>query len=317
MKEGKAKNSQLIIYPDGTLYHIDLKRSDDIPPNLLFVGAKERVDVIAREFDSVRWTHQNKSRPEFYIAVGAYKGVLMGAFSCGIGVDNIEIVLNEFHALFEYDHLTDEWTNNPPRVNIIRIGTCGSSLKDVPAGAIAVSKYGLGLDNVGAYYAAPRHPNMTARAIEDMFLKTAIGALNPSTYCAAATPRVADTLMKHAAVSGETMPMLASGITTASPGFFAPEGRSIGRIRSRISFDEFISTIARFECDGERIVNHEMETSILFRIGHELLGYTVGAMCLVLDSLATDEVIEKGYADERMKQCIHIALEGMAELAGT
>ena len=315
MREGKAKGSQLIIYPDGTLYHIDLKRADAIPTNVFFVGAKERVDAIAHHFDSVSFKHQNKARPEFYAVAGIYKGVSMAAFSCGIGVDNIEIVLTEFHALFEYDHTADTWSNVPVKVNIIRIGTAGTSLKELPVGAIAVSKYSLGLDNLCAYYAKPSLRDVTAEKIEQAFLKTSIGKINPLSYCSTATPLVARILEKKAQELKEKFPMIVSGITTASPGFFAPEGRSIGRIKTALSFDAFISDIAGFNEDGFKIVNHEMETSGLFRIGNELLGYNVGAICLVLDNLASDKVIEKKYADERMEKCIAIALESMVELS--
>ncbi|MEK7636258.1 MAG: hypothetical protein AAB362_01045 [Patescibacteria group bacterium] len=315
MREGNAKGSQLIIYPDGTLYHIDLKRADSVPANIFFVGAKERVDAIAHHFDSVRFRHQNKVRPEFYAIAGMYKGVPMTAFSCGIGVDNIEIVLTEFHALFEYDHTADRWSDVPKKVNIIRVGTAGTSLKELPIGAIAISKYSLGLDNLCVYYAKPIQRDATAEKIEQAFLKTSIGAINPLSYCSTATAIVAETLEKKAQECGEKFPMIVSGITTASPGFFAPEGRSIGRIKTALSFDAFISDIAGFNECGFKIVNHEMETSGLFRIGNELLGYNVGAICLILDNLASDEMIEKKRADERMEKCIYIALESMVELA--
>lgn len=313
MKEGKAQSSQLIIYPDGTLYHIDLKRADNVPKNLFFVGSASRVDAIAQRFDEVTFENRNASRPEFYIKAGTYKSVPMAAFSCGIGVDNIEIVLNEMHALFEYDHENDTWAQEKPDVNIIRIGTSGTSLEDVAVGALGVSTFSVGLDNLSAYYPVEARDDKT-KAIENEFLQNVIGKANPLSYASAASGAMVRALERAAENTGEKENIV-KGITTASPGFYAPEGRQVGRIASAFNLEEFMRAIQSFDHEGERIINHEMETSILFRIGHEVLGYNVGAVCLVLDNLATDTVLEKKDADARMKATIDIALEAMVQQA--
>ena len=64
-------------------------------------------------------------------------------------------------------------------------------------------------------------------------------------------------------------------------------------------------------------MNHEMETSILFRLGHEILGYNTGAICLVLANRFTNDFLEKTEAEKRMDVCIRIALEAMRTLAAS
>ena len=200
MHEGKAKGADLIIYPDGTLYHINLKRADGVPRNVFFMGAAGRVDAVARHFDKITFRRQDLvNRPEFSIAAGTYNGVPMAAFSCGIGTDNMEIVLNEFHALFEYDHERDIWTDAPPPVNIIRIGTCGAFQPHTPLGACIISEYAIGLDNLGAYYPAPRGRNPLSVRIEDAFRKTSIGRINPCAYVSEASPEAVAALQQAAA----------------------------------------------------------------------------------------------------------------------
>ncbi len=312
MREGKAKGSELIIFDDGTLYHIDLKRTDNIPPNIFLVGAAERVDTIAAHFDQVTFQNRNKARPEFYIKVGTYKDLPVAVMSTGIGSDNIEIVLNELHALFEYDHHKDTWDRDPARVNLIRVGTSGTSLPEIPVGTLAVSHYALGLDNLAAYYPSPQ--NEKTKQIERAFLDTAIGKVNPLSYAAQATPEVANALLNATRTLDEKKPTIISGITTSSPGFFAPEGRSIGRIKSAISAEEFRRNIINFQYEDLKIVNHEMETGILFRIGHEILGYRVGALCLIMDNLSTNEIIDAAMTYERLERGICIALDAMARL---
>lgn len=309
MKEGKAKGSELVIYEDGTLYHINLKRADNIPTNILLVGAAERADAIATHFDTTTLKSRNPSRPEFYLVAGTYKNVPVATLSIGIGSDNTEIAINELHALFEYDHKKDAW-EKPKRIPvIIRVGTAGSSLPDIPPGTIAISEFGLGLDNLGAYYPAPA--NRLASKIESKFLETKIGKVNTLSYCSSASPEIISALKKTAAAKEKK---IISGITTSSPGFFAPEGRKIGRMQTSFSMTDFLNVIRDFSVDDQRIVNHEMEAAALFRLSHELLGYRTGNICLVVDNLVSDEFIDKKTAESRMHECIEIALGAVVEI---
>ncbi|MDO8558304.1 MAG: hypothetical protein Q7S09_03910 [bacterium] len=314
MHEGKAKGSELIIFDDGTLYHIDIGRKDNIPPNLFLVGASERVDAISKHFDEVYFSHRNSARPEFYVVCGMYNGVPMAAMSIGIGCDNTEIVLNELHALFEYDHVKDAWDMQDAKVNIIRVGTCGAFQEKMPTGSIAISEYSLGLDNLGAYYPTPQKDKKCA-SIEESFLRTPVGKVSTLSYCSRATPHVAELLKKTAYRLGEHEDAIYTGITTSAPGFFGPEGRSIGRIKTTLNSKEFLDTVRTFDNDGTRIINTEMESSILFRIAHEILGYNVGTLCLVVDNIFTNEVILSDVAKTRMDACIKIALETMTSLS--
>lgn len=311
MNQGKARSSQLIIFDDGTLYHIDLKKTDSVPPNILLVGASDRVDLISAHFDKVTFQHRNKARPEFHTIAGTYNDVPVAAMSIGIGVGPVDIAINELHALFEYEHVAGRWTEQPAKVNIIRVGTCGSSLPDIPAGALAISKFAIGLDNLGAYYPIRRGSESMSLQIETQFLKTTVGHFNPCSYCSSASPAAVDAL-RRAAGSGNRE--VFTGITTASPGFFGPEGRQIGRIKTVFGPQEFRDVIQSFKVQKQRIINHEMETSILFRLGYEQLGYNVGAICLVVDNLATDEVITGDDAKERMNVCIRVALDSLIRL---
>ena len=313
MHKGKAKSSQLIIFDDGTLYHIDLKKSDNIPHNLLLVGAADRVDLISSHFDEIKFKHQNKARPEFYTVTGTYKGVPIGAMSIGIGTGPMDIAITELHALFEYDHILDSWTKDIPKVNMVRVGTCGTSLPEVPAGSFAISEYAIGLDNLSAYYPLP-FPYSSV-AIERKFLETPIGKINPLSYCAKSNPSVVKALVKSAGQFGDMDQNFFRGITTASPGFFGPEGRQIGRIKTSFGPKEFRDIIQSFTVDNLKIINHEMETSVLFRLGYEHLNYNVGAICLVVDNLETDEVITGDEASKKMSECIKIALDALVILS--
>lgn len=313
MAKDKSDSSRLIIFEDGTLYHIDLKRADGIPKNLILGGAADRVDRISEHFDEVTFLHSNKSRPEFRTAAGVYQGVPVAAMSIGMGPGPVDIVMNELHALFEYDHERKTWRDDDG-VNIIRVGTCGTSRPDVKAGTMAIITHSIGLDNLATYYPlTDLVRDSVSERIEAEFRKTVLGRTNPMSYCAPANREVVSALSEAASSRGITGGAL-KGIATSSPGFFGPEGRDIGAIRTAFSMDDFKKAVRDFSCLGLHIVAHEMETSGLFWLGNEHLSYRVGAICLVVDNLETDEVIAGRQAAEKMETCIGVALDALVRL---
>jgi len=85
------KNSELILNPDGSIYHLNL-RPEHISDTIIFVGDQDRVEKITKHFDSVEF--ETKKR-EFKTQTGYYKGKRLTVISTGIGPDNIDIVLNK------------------------------------------------------------------------------------------------------------------------------------------------------------------------------------------------------------------------------
>ncbi|MDG1656345.1 MAG: phosphorylase, partial [Schleiferiaceae bacterium] len=58
--------SELILNPDGSVYHLGLK-GEDIPNLIFTVGDPDRVGSVTQHFDSIAWT---KERREFTIVRG-------------------------------------------------------------------------------------------------------------------------------------------------------------------------------------------------------------------------------------------------------
>ena len=93
------KDSELILNPDGSVYHLNLK-PEQIATTILFVGDQDRVEKITKHFDAIEFTVQKR---EFKTQTGTYKGKRISVISTGIGPDNIDIVLNELDALVNID----------------------------------------------------------------------------------------------------------------------------------------------------------------------------------------------------------------------
>ncbi|MBT8256794.1 MAG: phosphorylase, partial [Bacteroidia bacterium] len=98
----KLSESELILNPDGSIYHLHLKPGQ-VAATILTVGDPGRVSEITRHFDRIENSVQKR---EFKSETGYYKGKHLTVISTGIGTDNIDIVINELDALFNIDFST-------------------------------------------------------------------------------------------------------------------------------------------------------------------------------------------------------------------
>src|SRR6185503_4423809 len=91
--------SELIINPRGSVYHLDL-RPEEIADTIITVGDPSRVSEVSKYFVNVE---MKKQRREFVTHTGYLAGRRLTVISTGIGTDNIDIVLNELDALVNID----------------------------------------------------------------------------------------------------------------------------------------------------------------------------------------------------------------------
>ena len=138
------KDSELILNPDGSIYHLNLK-PENVAINIIFVGDQDRVDKITKLFDSIEFSTQKR---EFKTTTGIYKGKRISVISTGIGPDNIDIVLNELDALVNIDLKSRTLKKTHTALNIVRIGTSGSLQKNIPVDSFLLSSHAMGLDGM-------------------------------------------------------------------------------------------------------------------------------------------------------------------------
>lgn len=120
--------SELILNPDGSIYHLNLL-PEDIADTIFLVGDPDRVEEVSRYFDSIEIKKQKR---EFVSHTGYIGKKRLTCLSTGIGTDNIDIVLNELDALVNIDLKTRLVKTDLKSLNLIRIGTCGSLQHDIP-----------------------------------------------------------------------------------------------------------------------------------------------------------------------------------------
>ncbi len=271
---------------DGCVYHLGL-RPDELAPNLFLVGDPARAYRVAARFDRVE--HEAKHR-EFVTLTGTHQGLPVTALGTGIGPDNVEIALVEAWALATLDLATRERrpAHGPGAaqpLTVIRVGTSGGTREDVPVGTLVVTSHAIGLDSTGLFYEAPP-ADETVTALERAARSALDAGVRPGSrfagafapYASRAAPELVRALERRAAAAGARH---ATGVTVTSPGFFGPSGRFLDGITNTIA--DVKARLGRIEVGGMRVLNMEMESSLLFHLA-ALLGARAGTICPTLSN---------------------------------
>ena len=263
MEENYFAPSELIINEDGSIFHLHLK-PHELADKVILVGDPGRVALVASHFDGVECEVNNR---EFRTITGNFKNKRITIVSTGIGCDNIDIVLNELDALANINFETRKEKTILRQLTLVRIGTCGGLQKNTPIGTFIASKKSIGFDGLLNYYAKREELDIT---FENEFKKQV--NWNPQL----GNPYVADADMKL--LEQIAQDDMVRGITISCGGFFGPQGR---RLRIPLADPQLNEKIVKFEYNGDRITNFEMESSALAGLAQHL-GHKALTCCMVI-----------------------------------
>ena len=270
------KSSELILNPDGSLYHINLK-PENIAHDIIFVGDQDRVEKITNRFDSVEFTTQKR---EFKTQTGIYKGKRISVISTGIGPDNIDIVINELDALVNIDLVTKKPKEKLTSLNIVRIGTSGSLQKDIPVDSFVMSEYAIGLDNMLRSYLIDE---VSEQDIEAAFIEQTNWDLRKGRpYVIKGSETLADKIFSN---------KMHKGFTGTAGGFYGPQGRVL---RLDIQDTDLNTKMDNFNFKGTRMTNLEMETAAIYGLG-KLLGHQCLSLNAIIANRATGDFSNNPY----------------------
>ncbi len=261
------KHSELILNPDGSIYHLNLK-PEHISKNIIFVGDQDRVAKVTQYFDSIEFTTQKR---EFKTTTGTFKNKRISVISTGIGPDNVDIVLNELDALVNIDLQTRTIKQKHTTLNITRIGTSGSLQTDIPVDSFLLSEYAIDLNGMLHSYQvdAISHPD-----IEEAFVKQTNWSNKKSYPLVIANGEELATKL----TSSKTH----KGITATAGGFYGPQGRVL---RLALQDADLNNKIDSFNHNDIRITNLEMETSAIYGLS-KLLGHNACSMNAIIANRA-------------------------------
>jgi uridine phosphorylase len=285
-------SSELILNPDGSVYHLNLK-PEHIATDILFVGDQNRVEKITKHFSSIEFSLQKR---EFKTQTGIYKGKRITVISTGIGPDNIDIVMNELDALVNIDLETKTIKEKLTSLNIIRIGTSGSLQATIPCDSIVLSQYGLGLDNMLRSYCIDE---ISETEIEDAFIKQTNWDLKKGRPYVIRGSEILEKKFQSTSIY--------KGFTGTAGGFYGPQGRVL---RMPIQDQELNSKMDQFEYKGIKMTNLEMETGAIYGLG-KLLGHQCLSLNAIIANRATGTFSEDPY--KAVDALIEYALDKLAE----
>lgn len=256
--------SELIINPDGSAFHLHLK-PEQLADKVILVGDPGRVATVAEHFETKECEVENR---EFKSVTGIYKGKRITVQSTGIGCDNIDIVVNELDALANIDFNTREEKTEHRQLTIVRIGTCGGLQQNTPVGTFIASVKSIGFDGLLNFYAGRNEVcdlEFEKAFTEYMNWSPQLGA----PYVVDADPELIERLAQNDMVRG---------VTIACGGFYGPQGREL---RIPLADPKQNEKVEAFEHDGLHITNFEMESSAVAGLSL-LLGHKAMTCCMVI-----------------------------------
>lgn len=256
--------SELIINPDGSVFHIHLK-PEQLADKVILVGDPGRVSLVASHFEEKECEVQSR---EFHSITGSYKGKRITVQSTGIGCDNIDIVMNELDALANIDFKTRTVKPQLRHLTLVRVGTCGGLQPNTPVGTYIASVKSIGFDGLLNFYAGRNEVcdlDFEKAFTEHMHWNPLLCA----PYVIDADPELIDR------VAGNDM---VRGVTIACGGFFGPQGREL---RVPLADPHQNEKVESFEYKGLKITNFEMESSALAGLAR-LMGHHAMTCCMVI-----------------------------------
>ncbi len=284
----RIEESELIIKPDGSIYHLNL-HPEEIANTIILVGDPGRVPTVSSAFDSIEVKKQNR---EIVTHTGLYNGQRLTVLSTGMGTDNIDIIINELDALVNIDLKRREIKDTHTALNLIRLGTSGSLQANIPVDSFIASEYAVGLDGLAYFY--QQHPQVIDQEFTNAFIQdTQWPDFLPKPYVI----KGSDSLLRM--LGNE----FTHGTTATAPGFYGPQGREL---RLNTTYPDLNQKLQNFSYHGKAITNLEMESSAIYALG-QMLGHNTITTCAVIAN-RVNRTFSKDYK-KTVQQLIELLLE--------
>jgi len=263
MNKRPIGESELIINPDGSIYHLHL-HPENIADDIILVGDPGRVEVISKYFDRIEFKMANR---ELYTHTGYIGDKRITVLSTGMGTDNLDIVMNELDAICNIDLKTRIPKDTHRSLRLYRLGTSGSLQPEIPVDTFVASSYGIGLDGLIWFY--QQAEEVIDQEMTTAFLRDTKWPDNlPKAYAIQGSKKLLDSVGKD----------FFKGITATAPGFFGPQGRVL---RLPLHYPDLNERISAFSFNDQKLSNFEMETSALYSLS-KALGHDAMTVCAII-----------------------------------
>ena len=252
----RLMESELILNPDGSIYHLNLQ-PEDIADNIILVGDPNRVKLVSRYFDRIE---VQKTKREFVTHTGTIGNKRISVVGTGIGGGNIDITINELDALVNIDLKERIIRSEHRELKIIRLGTSVALQENIPVDSLLISSYGIGLDGLVSYYEWENNADEKALLALAREQFSGLAAVQ-SMYVAAGSPELIERLLSHQ--------IGLVGITLTCPGFYGAQNR---QLRARLSEKNIFTMAKKIHFKNNVVTNLEMETAAIYGLAR-ILGH--------------------------------------------
>ncbi|RUR15216.1 nucleoside phosphorylase [Legionella septentrionalis] len=259
------KAAELPLNKRGAVYHLDLL-PEEIGDLIITVGDPARVEEISRHFDRVE---VKRAHREFVTHTGTIGPQRLSVISTGIGIPNIDIVMNELDALVNVDLTNRMPCAEAKSLIIIRLGTTGGLQETCKPGDVILSRFAIGFDTLLNYYQGELSEHSKIEKALKLHME---GESGPFYLVEADT-----SLLHHFKNMGSV------GITATCGGFYGPQGR---RLRIPLFYPAFLDKLAAFAYSNYQVLNFEMETAGILGLGR-LLGHHCLSISVIIANRVT------------------------------
>jgi len=267
LKPESLPPSELILNPDGSIYHLNLL-PHQLADTIITVGDPDRVESVSKYFDKIEVQVHKR---EFKTHTGILNGTRISVISTGIGTDNIDIVFNELDALKNIDFETRCVKKQLTSFEIIRIGTSGAIQPEIDIDSFLISEKAIGFDNLLHFYG-------NTSFCDEVFSEAFISATNWNPKKSKPYVVSADENLLKKFPSEKFI----KGITATNVGFYGPQGRML---RLSLEDESINERIKNFRFQENAITNFEMETSGIYAMAR-LLGHRAVSLNAILANRA-------------------------------
>ncbi|SON62279.1 Uridine phosphorylase [Mycobacterium simulans] len=290
--------SELILNPDGSVYHLRL-RPQDLARKVILVGDPERVPIVSERFDEIELKVRNRA---FATHTGYVGGTRLSVVSTGIGAGSIDIALNELDALVNLDLDGRRQKPEHTALQILRVGTAGSLQPDVALDSFVASSHAVGLDGLLLFYELPPPAEEDLR--QTLIQHLELLELPQHPYVVSADPELHRVFVESAPPAG-----CHSGITVTCLGFYAPQDRFL---RAPARRSGWLPQLAEFRYGSHRVTNFEMETADIYG-----LAAVLGHRACSLSAIVADRVGRKFSSQpaQTISKLIDLAVSKLVETA--
>lgn len=285
----KIPESELIINPDGSIFHLHL-HPHQLARKIILVGDPGRINTVSSFLDSIELSVENR---EFKTVTGIYNKKRISVISTGIGTDNIDIVLNELDALVNIDFNTRKIKDIKTVLEIIRVGTSGGLHADIPVNSYLISERSIGFDGLLNFY---KDRNKVCDLVFEQYFMDMVNwnPLLTKPYVIESSKELVKKLQSAKTINGTTI---------SAPGFYGPQGREL---RLKVVDDQLNNKLATFNYNGNTITNYEMESSAIAGLS-ALLGHKATTICLIIANRVSKQYSEN--YKSHMRNLIQYVLE--------